>query len=260
MTDDSMLSVRGLTKVYGRVHALDELELEVAPGTSHALLGANGSGKSTALHCIVGIIEPSSGTVSIAGLPGSDPIAKSMLGFLADDAPLPLSLTGKEFLALHQALHMHSDSEWIDFLVEELGLRDALGRFLSDYSHGMRRKIQLISALGHHPDLLILDEPYRGLDPEAGFLMETITRLFTDGGGALLVSTHDLEHAERNFDAVTIVAGGTTVASGAPESIRATYGSADLRDAYLVAVGREGELRSAADRFERRWKQNLVVG
>jgi len=251
--DAPILEVEDLTKRYGTHLAVDSASFAVADGEIFAILGPNGSGKSSTLHCIVGILPLDSGTIRIDGYDQSRPEAKMSVGFVPDDLALPQSLTGAEFLAFVRRLQPATDIAWRDFLISELGLGDVLSRFLAEYSHGMKRKIQVVAALAHMPTLLILDEPYRGLDPEAAVILRELIRTFVDNGGAALVTTHDLLAAESYFDRICIMANGRTVAGGQPCELRERYGRESLEDVFLSVVGLEQVTSEARQRIAARW-------
>lgn len=231
------LAVAGLTKDYGSRRGVQNLDFTVRPGEVTGLLGPNGSGKSTTIHCITGFIRPTSGAVSICGLAGDSVEAKDRFGFFPDDLPVPEALTARELMAFHRRLRPLFHDETASGLAELLGLGAHLDKYVGDYSHGMKRKLQLVLALAHHPDLLILDEPMRGLDPEAGLLMNSLLRTFTREGGAILLATHDLLAAERSCDSVVILADGRKVASGRPEDLIRESGTASLEELFVHATG-----------------------
>ncbi|WBQ04204.1 ABC transporter ATP-binding protein [Kribbella sp. CA-293567] len=231
------LAVRGLTKKFGGQRAVDDVSFTVPTGSIVGLLGPNGSGKSTTLHCITGFHRVTAGEVLINGLPHDTPAAKNEFGFFPDDLPVPESLTADETLALHRRLRPLFDLEFAEALTETVGLLAHRKKFVGDYSHGMRRKLQLVLALAHHPRLLILDEPLRGLDPEAGALMSSVIAQFAGSGGAVLIATHDLYAAERTCDEVCILSDGKLAASGRPADIVTRTGTADLADAFVAVTG-----------------------
>ena len=251
-----LLEVDGLTKRYGTHLAVDSLSFDVMEGEIVALLGPNGSGKSSTLHCISGILPSSEGHVQICGLGQDDSRTKMLMGFVPDDLALPLSLTGAEFLSFVARLQPTTDFDWRDFLVSELGLDHALHRFLAEYSHGMKRKIQLVAALAHLPKFLILDEPYRGLDPEASVILRELVREFVHQNGSTLVATHDLLMAETYFDRVYIMANGVVMASGAPRELREGHGKKTLEEVFLSVIGLEEPTREARRRVATRWPGN----
>ncbi|MBK8446977.1 MAG: ABC transporter ATP-binding protein [Micropruina sp.] len=234
---DIPLTVHGLTKLYGTRAGIAEASFEVRPGEIVGLLGPNGCGKSTTLHCITDYHNATSGEVLIAGHPHDRPSAKSRLGFLPDDLPLPESLSGRELLMLHAHLRPGLQLDTAYDLLEVFDLMDHLDRYVGDYSHGMKRKLQLVLALAHRPTLLVLDEPLRGLDPEAAILTSTVISSFAGSAGGVLIATHDLAEAERTCDSVVIVSQGRVVAQGAPADLKSEHGASSLEDVFLTLTG-----------------------
>lgn len=242
MTD--ALRVVDLVKRYGRFVAVCGVSFTVPSGGITGLLGPNGSGKSSVLHSITGVVTATSGTVTIAGRAHDTAAAKAVTGFVPDDLPLPLNLTGFEYLDLVRRLQPGTDPTLTDELVSLLGMTRALPRLVAEYSHGMKRKIQMIAALGHRPRLLILDEPFRGLDPEAHVILRELIASFVRDGGGVLVATHDLSAAEGYCDAVTVVADGCVVADGPPHRLMDEHGQRSLEGVFLAATGLAERTRS----------------
>ncbi len=228
-----MLSVLGLTKAFGRVIAVDGISFDVGSGEIVGLLGPNGSGKSTTLHSIVGILRPTAGAITIGGRHHDEPLAKDGFGFVPDDLPFPGSLSAREVAALHRRLRPGYDNALADLLLDILGLGPHLAKPVTAFSHGMKRKLQLVMALAHRPDLLILDEPMRGLDPEAAVLLRTVIELFTRQGGGVLLATHDLVSAEHQCGRVIVISEGTVVAAGTPADLLATHRVPRLEDLFI---------------------------
>lgn len=244
---DSVLDVIGVDKSYSGRQALIDFSITIAPGTIHGLLGSNGSGKSTALHVITGIIDPDRGSVLHHGVPVSQASARSRFGLAPDDLPLPQSLTGREYLRLHDSLRRRDDSPRAMSLARVLQIRNALSKPIASYSHGMKRKLQLICALAHSPTLLILDEPFRGLDPDTSQVLQECLSLFTAAGGAVLMATHDLLRAEMHCEAITMLHDGATVASGQTQEIVSSYGS--LGQCFSMMIGSTSSMATRADRL-----------
>ncbi len=234
-----VLDAHALTKRFGRTTVLDDVSITIEAGAIHGLLGPNGSGKTTCLSLITGLLAPDAGTVLVEGVEVALPASRRRFGFAPDDLPLPDALTGREYLALHDALRGRDDRDRALELCDLLHLLDALERPVGDYSHGMRRKLQLVAAVMHEPRLLVLDEPFRGLDPESASTLRALLTAFTRGGGAVLVATHDLLRAERDCTAVTILHRGTVVAAGPPSALLAEHPDArNLDDVFLEVTGR----------------------
>jgi len=231
------LTVLGLTKVYHGTAAVSDVSFEVGRGDIVGLLGPNGSGKSTTLHSIVGIVRPSAGDILIGGYGHTEPLAKDEFGFVPDDLPFPGSLTAREVTALYRRLRPRYDSALADMLLTVLGLGAHLTKPIGAFSHGMKRKLQLVTALAHRPRLLIMDEPMRGLDPEAAVLLRTVVDMFVRQGGAVLLATHDLAAAEHLCHRVVVISGGTVVAAGAPAQLLSAHGVTGLEELFIRVTG-----------------------
>lgn len=229
-----------ISKTYRGKRVLSDFSLSLKRGKIHGLLGPNGSGKTTSLHIITGLLDPTSGDVVVCGKPISAKASRNEVGFAPDDLPLPGALTGREYLEFHDAMRKRKDGEHARVLVRALGLDNDLNRQLTEYSHGMRRKIQIVAATMHMPRALILDEPYRGLDPESSAVLRDLIVSFASGGRSVLIATHDMLRAQRDCDEVTILNDGITVALGSPsELIDRQSGSHSLEDVFLRFTGRE---------------------
>jgi ABC-type multidrug transport system ATPase subunit len=219
---------------YGSHAALTDVRARVAAGRITCLLGPNGAGKSTLVHCIVGLITPTEGTITVDGETAGSRNACEQIGFVYDDLPLPVNLTGREALALLQSSHREWDVALVDQLTDLLGLGDALDRLVAEYSHGMKRKLQVIGSLGHRPTVWVLDEPFRGLDPVATSVLSHLITEFARAG-TVLIATHDLLRAQQLADDVLVVDGGRLVGAGPLDHV--LDGEVDLSRRYLVLTG-----------------------
>jgi ABC-2 type transport system ATP-binding protein len=239
-----VIQLSNLTKNYGNFTALKELSLTVPRGMLYGLLGPNGAGKTTALRIIAGILQPTSGTVTLGGFDvQKDPErAKSRLGFIPDRPFVYEKLTGAEFLRFVAGLYGQNGNE-IDRRIDELlsvwelsAWRDEL---LEAYSHGMKQKLIISSALIHRPEVIVVDEPLVGLDPKAARMLKDIFRGFVGKGGTLLMSTHTLEVAEALCDRIAIIQGGEIRAEGSMDDLRRQVesGGADLEEIFLKLTG-----------------------
>lgn len=235
----------GVIKQYGRHLALSDFSLRLESGKTYGLLGPNGSGKTTGLHIITGLLAPTEGVVHIAGVPVVEKRSRQFYGFAPDDLPLPVALTGREYLDFHHAMRGRDDGSRARQLAEVFGLTADLGKQVGQYSHGMRRKLQVIAALCHGPQVAILDEPFRGLDPDAAAALRDVLASFTGSGGTVLIATHDLLRAEQQCDEVTILSRGRIMAAGAPRALLATHEEcANLEELFLAVTGlREANAR-----------------
>ncbi|MES2171788.1 MAG: ABC transporter ATP-binding protein [Actinomycetota bacterium] len=246
-----VLSLTGLTKRYRRRPALSDVSFTLERGKVYGLLGPNGSGKSTCLHVITGIIDADSGSVHIDGLPLARPESRLRFGFAPDDLPMIGALTGREYVRLHDRLRGRNDWDRAIDLIVAFGMWHAVDEQIEGYSHGMKRKIQVVAAAMHVPALLILDEPFRGLDPDAVIVLRTVIDTMVEHGSTVLLATHDMDRAQRDCDQVMILHDGRLIAEGAPDRLIRDFGrSIDLETAYLVLTDTEHESRD---------RQQLVI-
>jgi ABC-2 type transport system ATP-binding protein len=235
-----MIRLAGLTKRYGGFTAVDGLDLEVAGGVIFGLLGPNGAGKTTTLRMIAGILEPDAGTVTIAGHDmAREPIAaRSMLGFVPDRPFVYEKLTGAELLRFTAGLYGQSGPEVearIDELLALWNLAPWRDQLIESYSHGMRQKVIISSALVHQPNVLVIDEPMVGLDPRSARLLKDILRSYAASGGTALVSTHTLDLAETLCDRLAVIDRGKVLAAGTMDDLRRTAAAeeAGLEEVFL---------------------------
>lgn len=236
------LQIDDLVVDYQRFRAVDQLSLVVKPGEIYGLLGPNGSGKSSTFAAIAGLVTPSAGEIYICGSPASTTNAKMSMGFAPDNLPMPDTLTASETLSFHELLQPHFDRNFADSLMELLGIADHAGKAVSAYSAGMRRKLRLICALAHRPPLLVLDEPFSGLDPVASILIRELLQQAAADGQAVIAATHDLQGAEYYCDRVGILSDGDLVAQGRPHDLKTERGLDSLEDLFIEATGLQGQL------------------
>lgn len=245
-----MISVSGLTKRYGGFTAVAGIDLTVPRGELFGFLGPNGAGKTTTLRMIGGILRPTSGTITVAGIDmARDPIgAKSRLGYIPDRPFIYEKLTGAEFLAFVAGLYGQSGAAIERRGEELLALFDLLEwrhELVESYSHGMRQKLIIASAFVHRPQVIIVDEPMVGLDPKAAKVLKDLFRAYVDQGNTIMMSTHTLEVAEGMCDRIGIIQRGVIRAVGTMAELRAG-GDAALEDIFLRLTG-EQAARSVAD-------------
>ena len=234
-----MLQIKQLTKHYGTKTAVDGLTLTIQPGEIYGFLGPNGAGKTTTLKCCCGILQPDSGEVFVDGVSmQKEPLqAKQKLAYLPDDPKLYEYMTGIQYLDFIADVYGVGDAaraERTRIYSERFDLNDALSQPIGAYSHGMKQKLAIISALLHAPKLILMDEPFVGLDPLASHQLKQTMRAFCDAGGAIFFSTHVLEVAEKLCDRVAIIKNGTLVRSGPIEEVR---GDASLETVFLELEG-----------------------
>ena len=239
-----MILLENLTKLYGSFCAVDNVTLHVPKGTLHGFLGPNGAGKTTTLRMIAGILRPTAGRITIGGHDlATDPIAaKAKLGFIPDRPFVYDKLTGAEFLRFVAGLYGQDGQlveRRIDELLEIFELSTWKNELVESYSHGMRQKLIISSALIHRPELIVVDEPMVGLDPRAARLLKDLFREFVGRGGTVLMSTHTLEIAEALCERIAIIQGGKIVAAGTMEELKAQHAGGDigLEDLFLKRTG-----------------------
>jgi ABC-2 type transport system ATP-binding protein len=227
---------------------VDRIDLEVRRGELFGLLGPNGAGKTTTMRMIAGILQPTSGSVEIGGddLVRRPRSAKARLGFIPDRPFVYDKLTGAEFLRFAAALYSQEGAaveRRIDELLELFDLAPWKDELTESYSHGMRQKLIICSALVHRPEVIVVDEPMIGLDPRSARLLKDLFRGFVARGGTVLMSTHTLEIAEAMCDRIAIVQGGRIVALGTMAELReqTASGHASLEDLFLKLTGGLGE-------------------
>ena len=248
-----MIRLENLTKKYGNFTAVKSINLHVDRKELFGFLGPNGAGKTTTLRMIAGILRPTEGRVFLGGDDLSrDPMsAKARLGFIPDRPFLYEKLTGAEFLRFVAALYGQDGNiveQRIDELLQLFELTVWKDELIEAYSHGMRQKLIISSALIHRPEVIVVDEPMVGLDPRAARLLKDIFRAFVDKGGTVLMSTHTMEVAEAMCDRVAIIQEGEIVASGSIADLRnqTAAGDASLEELFLKVTGGAAEKELAA--------------
>ena len=234
-----MLQINYLTKTYGDKKAVDDLSLHIQPGEIYGFIGHNGAGKTTTIKSCCGILQFDSGEILIDGKSiTKDPIGcKSVLAYIPDNPDLYEFMSGIQFLNFVADIFGVSASdrqERIRRYGDMLELTDDLAQPISAYSHGMKQKLAVISALIHTPKLIIMDEPFVGLDPKAAHLLKGMMRDVCDNGGAIFFSTHVLEVAEKLCDKVAIIKRGKLIRSGTMEEVK---GDDSLEEVFLELEG-----------------------
>ncbi len=230
-----MLNIKGLTKRYGEKTAVDDLSLHIAPGTICGFIGHNGAGKTTTLKAVVGILDFDEGEILIDGVSvRSDPLAcKRVLAYIPDNPDLYEYMTGIKYLNFIADIFGVSPKlrrERIEKYAALFELTSDLAQPILAYSHGMKQKLAIISAWLHAPKLIVMDEPFVGLDPKAAHILKGMMRELCDGGGAIFFSTHVLEVAEKLCDQVAIIKGGRLIRSGTMAEVK---GDDSLEEVFL---------------------------
>lgn len=229
-----MLKFKGFSKLYGDKRAVDKLDLEISPGELCAFIGHNGAGKTTSLKAAVGIISFDEGQILIDGMSiVENPIeCKKIIAYIPDDPQMYPYLTGIKYL--HFVADIYGVGKERDGKITELSerfeLTKDLGEPISSYSHGMKQKLAVIAAWLHSPKLIIMDEPFVGLDPVASHTLKEMMREHCKSGGSIFFSTHVLDVAERLCDRVAIIKNGKLVVVGAMEDVK---GDASLESVFL---------------------------
>ena len=230
-----MLRIEHLTKTYGDKKAVDDLSLHIRAGEIYGFIGHNGAGKTTTIKSCCGILQFEQGEIYVDGVSiREDPIScKQKIAYLPDNPDLYEFLSGVKylnFIADVYGVSRQQREQKIREYADLFGLTQDLAQPISAYSHGMKQKLAIISALIHSPRLLIMDEPFVGLDPKAAHELKGIMRGLCDSGSAIFFSTHVLEVAEKLCDKVAIIKGGRLVVSGTMEEVK---GQASLEDVFL---------------------------
>ena len=230
-----MLNIEHLTKTYGSQKAVDDLSLHIRAGEIFGFIGHNGAGKSTTLKCAVGILQFDSGTVTINGTDLlSDPVkCKRDLAYIPDNPDLYEFMSGIKYLNFIGdifGISAEARQERIRRYADLFELTDDLAQPISAYSHGMKQKLALISAWLHDPKLILMDEPFVGLDPKASHLLKEMMRAHCDAGGAIFFSTHVLEVAEKLCDKVAIIKQGRLIREGTMDEVK---GDDSLEEVFL---------------------------
>ena len=234
-----MLKITGFTKKYGDFVAVDNLTLNIAPGEICAFIGHNGAGKTTTLKAAVGILGFDSGEILIDGKSVKDePMAvKSAIAYIPDNPDLYEFLSGIKylnFIADVYGVSTEDRNSRINAIADRFELTDSLGAPISSYSHGMKQKLAIIAAFLHAPKLILMDEPFVGLDPKASHALKEMMREHCTMGGSIFFSTHVLDVAEKLCDRVAIIKGGKLVVSGSMDEVR---GDASLEEVFLELEG-----------------------
>ena len=236
MEKKPILEIKGYSKTYGEgKKAADNVTLTIESGDIYGFIGHNGAGKSTTIRAVVGVLDFTEGELLIDGHSvKKDPIeCKKITAYIPDNPDLYENLTGMQYLDFISdvfEISKEDRKERIDHYAERLEIADALGDLISSYSHGMKQKLAIISALIHEPKLIVMDEPFVGLDPKASFILKQIMHELCEKGTAIFFSTHVLDVAEKLCNKVAIIKQGKIITSGTMDEL--THG-ASLEEAFL---------------------------
>ncbi len=243
LENNALIETERLTKRFGQKIAVDEVSFAVYPGEIFGFLGPNGAGKTTTIKMIVGLLQPTSGTVRVSGYDvQTQPLqAKAASGYVPDTPNLYPKLSGRELLRFVgdlYAVERQQVERRSAELLKMFALEDAADDPIDSYSHGMKQKIALAAALIHDPRVLVLDEPTVGLDPRSARLIKDLLRQMANRGAAVFLSTHILEIAERMCDRIGIINQGKLIAVGTMDELRQIgAGETSLEDIFLNLTG-----------------------
>lgn len=234
-----MLKIEHLTKVYGGKKAVDDLSLHIQPGEIYGFIGHNGAGKTTTLKSVVGILQFDAGEITIDGISIREQplVCKKKFAYIPDNPDLYDFMTGIKylnFIADVFGVDENTRQERIRKYADLFEITNDLGQPIAAYSHGMKQKLAIIAAWMHDPKLIIMDEPFVGLDPKASHLLKGMMREVCDNGGAIFFSTHVLEVAEKLCDKIAIIKGGKLIRSGTMEEVK---GDDSLEEVFLELEG-----------------------
>ena len=230
-----MLKIEHLTKAYGSKKAVDDLSLHIAPGEVYGFIGHNGAGKTTTIKSVAGILPFDSGRILVDGVDiAKDPIAcKQRMAYIPDDPQLYAFMRGTEYLNFVGDIYgvgAAQRQERIAIYAQAFDMTEDLGQAIGAYSHGMKQKLALMAAWLHQPRLILMDEPFVGLDPKAAHTLKGMMRTLCDQGGAIFFSTQVLEVAEKLCDKVAIIKDGRLIRSGTMEEVK---GDESLESVFL---------------------------
>ena len=237
--ENNMLQIKNLTKRYGDKLAVDNLSLHIMPGEIYGFIGHNGAGKTTTIKACTGILNFEEGDILIDGVSIKEkPLeCKKQMAYIPDNPDMYDFMTGigyLNFIADIFGVPEEVRDELIDKYADAFEIKDNLGQLVSENSHGMQQKLAIISAWIHEPKLVIMDEPFVGLDPKASHILKQMMRKMCDDGGAIFFSTHVLEVAEKLCDKVAIIKGGRLIKAGIMEQVK---GDESLESVFLELEG-----------------------
>jgi ABC-2 type transport system ATP-binding protein len=238
------IAIDNLVKRYGEITAIDRLSLNIKSEELFGLLGPNGAGKTTTINVLCGLVKPTSGTVKVAGYDVQKEAQKihQMIGVCPQDTAITAYLTGRENAELFGKLYGMQKPDIknsVDQLFKKMGLIDDANRRAGNYSGGMKRRLNLIMALVHDPEILFLDEPTVGMDPQSRLAVWDFIREIRKRGKTILLTTHYMEEAEQMCDRVGIIDHGKLIALGTPKQLNDKYKEKNLEDVFIHLTGRK---------------------
>lgn len=238
------IAIDKLVKKYGEITAVDHLSLEIKDEELFGLLGPNGAGKTTTINVLCGLVKPTSGTVKVAGYDIQKEVQKihELIGVCPQDTAITGYLTGRENAELFGKLYGLPKQEIkakVDELMKKMGLADDADRRAGNYSGGMKRRLNLAIALVHDPEILFLDEPTVGMDPQSRLAVWDFIKEVRKRARTILLTTHYIEEAEQMCDRVGIIDHGKLIALGAPKQLKEKYKEKNLEDVFIQLTGRK---------------------
>jgi ABC-2 type transport system ATP-binding protein len=249
---ENILEIKNLSKSFGTLKAVNELNLVVKPGEIFGLLGPNGAGKTTTIKMILGLLDKDDGEISVFGMnPERDEIEiKKNIGYVAEEPIIYRSLTPKElfnFVGSLRNLQGEEVSKRLANLLESFDAIKYYNKSIATLSRGNKQKIQIIAALLHEPKLLILDEPFSGLDTKSVKVFKEILKMHVKKGGSIIFSTHVMEIAENMCDRITIIKNGKNIATGTVEELKIQAKQSKFEDVFLELTEEEEEVKHIID-------------
>ena len=234
-----MLNIQHLSKAYGEKKAVDDLSLHIAPGEIYGFIGHNGAGKTTTLKAVAGILNYDEGTILVDGVDNrKNPLdCKRRIAYIPDNPDIYDFMTGIKYLNFVADIFGVGSAERQERIrkyADLFELTGDLGQAVATYSHGMKQKLAIISAFIHEPKLILMDEPFVGLDPKAAHILKDMMRELCDKGGAIFFSTHGLEVAEKLCNKVAIIKDGRLIRQGTMEEVK---GDTSLEQVFLELEG-----------------------
>lgn len=235
--------IEGLTKDYGDVRAVNDLTLSIPEAEVFGLLGPNGSGKTTTINCLTGLLKPTKGSIRVGGfdIQTEGPKARDILGVSPQETAVYSYLTGKENVRLFGELYSVPKKlldARVDYVMEKVGLIEESGARVGKYSGGMKRRVSIAMALVRDPKIVLLDEPTVGMDPQSRRAVWDFIIELKDRGKTVVITTHYMEEAEELCDRVGIIDHGRLIALGPPAELKTKYGAKDLEDVFIQLTGR----------------------
>ncbi len=239
----SVVVIDNLTKEYADVRAVDNLSISIHEAEVFGLLGPNGSGKTTTINCLTGLLKPTRGTIKVGGFDSEAESSKvrEILGVSPQETAVYAYLTGRENVQLFGALYSIPKDTLdarVDKMMEKVGLLEESGRRAGKYSGGMKRRVSIAMALVHDPRIILLDEPTVGMDPQSRRAIWDFIMELRDKGKTVVLTTHHMEEAEELCDRVGVIDHGRLIALGSPAELRSKYGARDLEDVFIQLTGR----------------------